>query len=342
MLKSVISLLLHQHLEMGNLASFIGRKQRKDGMPLIINEGELVSSKKDIEIIGKATRGDQSNDPGFGLAQEFLDNSWALKIKVDETNLSEEVDVAVDDYVKEGEFVLGSEEIVVDVGLKGGVEPKSSLEDPVKVTNVDDQLVDIEGESNDMNLEDGEFISTDYHLLYSSCIKDPIMKAIDNWEDDGSFMEDDFPNLRRGQSNDGERNDIPLEEGEFASMEHCSPLSKCIEDLVVTARDNLEDDDIDLSCDYTCDVADAISHWCSPTFRFLHWLAGGIWGNLDGFLGCFAFILNLPRSLTWLWFHDKCWSAFGHLFCPILEDLCFCVGGIKWFCSCLCYLVLCR
>ncbi|KAI0488535.1 hypothetical protein KFK09_028371 [Dendrobium nobile] len=41
---------------------------------------------------------------------------------------------------------------------------------------------------------------------------------------------------------EGERIDIPLEEGEFVSMEHDSPISKCIEELVVRNHDTIEDD----------------------------------------------------------------------------------------------------
>ncbi|PKU64676.1 hypothetical protein MA16_Dca014530 [Dendrobium catenatum] len=80
----------------------------------------------------------------------------------------------------------------------------------VKDTNVVDHLVGPEGEMMNVALEDGEFVSSGHHLLPSSCVKKLVVVAIDNWEEDGKFMEDDNPELHRGHSYDGLVTLVPL------------------------------------------------------------------------------------------------------------------------------------
>ncbi|PKU64474.1 hypothetical protein MA16_Dca008397 [Dendrobium catenatum] len=47
-----------------------------------------------------------------------------------------------------------------------------------------------------------ENLFMDHCPLPSICFKEPVMKATNNWEEDGRFMEDDCPNFHRVHSND--------------------------------------------------------------------------------------------------------------------------------------------
>ncbi|KAI0516027.1 hypothetical protein KFK09_008699 [Dendrobium nobile] len=78
------------------------------------------------------------------------------------------------------------------------------------------------------------------------------------------------------QENEIEANDIPLEEGEFISMENSPPLGKCIEGLDVMDKDNMEDDGMFMEDDCPQQISQRVqqndsmtpstSHYNSDTF----------------------------------------------------------------------------
>ncbi|PKU82454.1 hypothetical protein MA16_Dca005459 [Dendrobium catenatum] len=69
-----------------------------------------------------------------------------------------------------------------------------------KVTNVNIQMEVSEGAKYALTLEDGEIASGDLCAIPASSLNNRVMTVTDNWEEDGKFMEDDYPNVCKSPS----------------------------------------------------------------------------------------------------------------------------------------------